>query len=183
MYTGDNKKALRSMQWLDAALMKLLETEQYAKITVKDVCREADLSRQTFYQLFNSKDEVMEYHFSKLFVGFREDCGDFAGVSCQELASHFFHFFYDKRLFVRLLIDNKLTRLLEQAFELYLPQIDLFRRINETEEYPDYSVAYVAGALTQTLVHWFDRGFEPEISRISILTENMISGKIYQTGF
>ena len=150
MYTGENQTAIRSMQWLEAALLKLLETEKYAKITVKDICREADLSRQTFYQMFDSKDELMEYHFSNLFAGFREGCGSLDDIGCNELACQFFHFFYDERAFVRLLIENNMTYLLEKEFERYLPQIALFRRINETEAYPDYSLAYVAGALTAT---------------------------------
>lgn len=180
MYTGENKTAIRSMQWLEAALLRLLEKEKYTKITVKDICREADLSRQTFYQMFDSKDEVMEYHFSNLFAGFRENCGDFEGIRCQDLAVQFFKFFYDERSFVRLLIDNNMTYLLEKEFERYLPQIDIFRKINVTEEYPDYSVAFVAGALTQTLIHWFNSGFKPDISRVSTLTEHIISGEVYQ---
>lgn len=180
MYTGENQTAIRSMQWLEAALLKLLETEKYAKITVKDICREADLSRQTFYQMFDSKDELMEYHFSNLFAGFQEGCGRLDNIGCNELACQFFRFFYDERVFVKLLIENNMTYLLEKEFERYLPQIALFRRINETETHPDYSLAYVAGALTQTLIHWFERGFEPEIAEVSKLTEDIISGRVYQ---
>lgn len=180
MYTGENQTAIRSMQWLETALLKLLETEKYTKITVKDICREADLSRQTFYQMFDSKDELMEYHFSNLFAGFREGCGSLDDIGCNELARQFFCFFYDERAFVKLLIENNMTYLLEKEFEQYLPQIVLFRRINETEAYPDYSLAYVAGALTQTLIHWFERGFEPEIVEVSKLTEDIISGRVYQ---
>lgn len=180
MYTGENQTAKRSMKWLDAALMELLRTEQYAKITVKDICEKADLSRQTFYQMFASKDEVMEYHFYNLFTGFKNVCGNFDNIDCGELARRFFLFFHYEREFVEILIENNMTRLLERQFELYLPQISLFRRINETEAYPDYSVVFVAGALTQTLVHWFQRGFQPEISVIGALTEDIISGRTYR---
>lgn len=180
MYTGNNQIAKRSMQWLDQALMSLLETEHYSRITVKDICAAADLSRQTFYQMFDSKDEVMEYHFSVLFASFKESCGDFAGIDCQELVKRFFSFFYGERSFVKLLIENNMTHLLEREFERYLPMISLFRRVNETEEYPDYSVAYMAGALTQTLIHWFRRGFEPDISQVSRLVDSTISGKVFQ---
>lgn len=168
------------MQWLDAALMRLLEIEKYTKITVKDICVEADLSRQTFYQMFDSKDEVMEYHFQNLFAKFQDDCREFKGIECHELATNFFRFFYGERNFVKILIANNMAYLMEKEFEKYLPMIDLFQHINETEEYPDYSVAYVAGALTQTLIHWFDRGFKPEISEVSKLTEDIISGHVYQ---
>ncbi len=45
---------------------------RHTDITIKNICREADLSRQTFYQIFESKDEVIEYLFSELFSEFEE---------------------------------------------------------------------------------------------------------------
>ena len=116
----------------------------------------------------------------KLFAGFKEECGNFDGISCGELTKRFFLFFQNEREFVELLIANNMTRLLERQFEQYLPQISLFRRINETERYPDYSVAFVAGALTQTLIHWLQGGFQPEVTVIGALTEGIISGKTYR---
>ncbi|MBQ7447351.1 MAG: TetR/AcrR family transcriptional regulator, partial [Eubacterium sp.] len=133
MYQGTNPSALRSQAWLTQALLVLLETKKYTEITVKDICKKADLSRQTFYQMFDSKDEIMRHHFAELFAGFKELCCDFDGIGCKEHACQFFHFFYEQRAFVEVLIENNMTYLLEQQFELYLPQISLFQRISRTE--------------------------------------------------
>ena len=67
MYTGNNPSALRSKEWLRKALLQLLTEKKYSQIHIKDICERATLSRQTFYQMFSSKDEIMEYHFSILF--------------------------------------------------------------------------------------------------------------------
>ena len=77
MYTGKNPSALRSKDWLRKALLQLLEEQKYTQITIKEICVRADLSRQNFYQMFDSKDEVMEYHFMILFGEFSKECGDF----------------------------------------------------------------------------------------------------------
>ena len=61
MYTGTNPSALRSKQWLHDALLQILEKKQYSQISVKDICLQADLSRQTFYKIYKSKDEIMEH--------------------------------------------------------------------------------------------------------------------------
>lgn len=180
MYQGTNPSALRSREWITEAMLALLKTEKYAQITVKDICRKADLSRQTFYQIFVSKDEVMEYWFGELFSQFREKCTDFMGISLKELTCLFFEFFGEHRDFVKELISNNMSYLLEREFERYLPQIELFRRINETEEYPDYSVCYVAGALCQILIHWYEKGMEPSIEKIGSITEGIVTGKVYQ---
>ena len=70
MYSGNNPSALRSMEWLRQALLQLLDEKKYSQLTIKEICRRADLSRQTFYQIFDSKDEIMQYHFSILFQEF-----------------------------------------------------------------------------------------------------------------
>ena len=180
MYTGKNRVARRSMLWLDQALMELLQTESYSEITVKDLCKKADLSRQTFYQLFGSKDEIMGYHFSGLLEKFKKDCGNSEQFSCRELVCRFFGFFCQEKEFISVLIDHHMTYFLEQQFEIYLPQISLFRNHCAQTTHPDYFVAYIAGGLTQTFVSWFQNGFHPDIDRLGELTEDIIRGEIYR---
>ncbi|MGM9662555.1 MAG: TetR/AcrR family transcriptional regulator [Oscillospiraceae bacterium] len=61
MYQGSNPIAKRSQDWLAEALLELLKTKAYAQISIKDICGKAGLSRQTFYQMFDSKEEVARY--------------------------------------------------------------------------------------------------------------------------
>lgn len=61
MYQGKNPIAKRSQDWLANALLELLRTKPYVQISIKDICDRADLSRQTFYQLFDSKEELARY--------------------------------------------------------------------------------------------------------------------------
>lgn len=61
MYRGKNPIAKRSQDWLAHALLELLRTKPYTQISIKDICDEADLSRQTFYQMFDSKEELARY--------------------------------------------------------------------------------------------------------------------------
>ena len=68
--------------------------------------------------------------------------------------------------------------MLEKQFEHYLPQIDLFRDINRTEEYPDYSVSFIAGALCQVLIHWYEKGKDLPAEELGAMLEKNISGKL-----
>ena len=47
MYHGTNKTALKSQKRILEALLNLMEQEEYNNITVKNICRQADISRQT----------------------------------------------------------------------------------------------------------------------------------------
>lgn len=61
MYHGDNKTAQLSQQLIADATIRLLETNAYSDINVSMICREAQVSRQTFYTLFGSKENVLIY--------------------------------------------------------------------------------------------------------------------------
>lgn len=73
-----------------------------------------------------------------------------------------------------------MTFLLEQQFEIYLNKIDLFLLTNDHVAYPDYTTAYMAGALTQTLIHWFKQSFDLSIEELSRLTEAIIPGSCFK---
>ncbi|MDD2979945.1 MAG: TetR/AcrR family transcriptional regulator C-terminal domain-containing protein [Hespellia sp.] len=178
MYQGNNPSAIKSREWIREALIRLLSNQLYAKISIKDICLEADLSRQTFYQIYESKDEIMAYHFECLFLTFKEKCADFKEISVKEMAAQFFTFFQEEKSFVKILIDNKLTYYLEDMFEQYLPQIDLFKRYNENETNPDYTIAFFSGALTQILIHWFDKEFNLTIDAIAERIEEIIMARL-----
>lgn len=180
MYTGSNPSALRSMEWIRSALLHLLEQEKYDRITIKEICQHADLSRQTFYQMFSSKEEVIQYHFSTLFYEFTKECDSVPNDPISHIAHHFFSFFYKHQNFIQILIANHLTFLLEQQFEVYLREIDLFRNINDKEVHGDYTTAYIAGALTQVLIHWFKHSFDLSVDALSELVTETITGKYVQ---
>ena len=67
MYCGNNKTALTSQRQIAEALLRLLEEQPYGGISVSAICKQADVSRQTFYSLFQSKENVITF-------ALRNDC-------------------------------------------------------------------------------------------------------------
>ncbi len=61
MYCGNNKTALSSQRQIADALLALLEEMPYGEISISTICRRAAVSRQTFYSLFQSKDNVITF--------------------------------------------------------------------------------------------------------------------------
>ena len=59
MYCGSNKTALQSQRQIAHAMMALIRQKPYAQITVSELCKTAGISRQTFYTLFTSRENVM----------------------------------------------------------------------------------------------------------------------------
>lgn len=179
MYQGKNPSALRSKNWLEEALLALLEEKKYESITIKEICEKADLSRQTFYQIFESKEEILSYHFSILFEEFARVLAEMEIRTVFDISRQFFLFFYKHRDFVEILIANHLTYMLDQQFKIYLKKIDVFCLAVSDASHVDYITAYVVGALTQILLHWFEQGFDLSVDELSTLTEEIIVGRCF----
>ncbi|MBQ3669181.1 MAG: TetR family transcriptional regulator [Clostridia bacterium] len=61
MYCGSNKTAISSQRQIADALMELMSEKPYEQITISELCKSAGISRQTFYTLFTSRENVVVY--------------------------------------------------------------------------------------------------------------------------
>ena len=67
MNTINNERAMKkSKAQICSALMKLLQTKPYRRITVSQVCDFAGVSRPTFYKNFDSMDAVVRFRLLQL---------------------------------------------------------------------------------------------------------------------
>lgn len=61
MYCGCNGIAQSSQTRIAGAMLALLERKPFSALTVSELCREAGVSRPTYYSLFDSMEEVIRY--------------------------------------------------------------------------------------------------------------------------
>ncbi|WP_103661404.1 TetR/AcrR family transcriptional regulator [Lactobacillus sp. HT06-2] len=54
-----DRRTLYTIRVIKDAFIKLVNQESYAKVTIAQICREADITRSTFYLHFNSITEVL----------------------------------------------------------------------------------------------------------------------------
>jgi AcrR family transcriptional regulator len=59
-------RVIRTKRYLAHALFKLLETVPFEKISVMDICEKALVHRATFYNHFESKEQLLEYAINEL---------------------------------------------------------------------------------------------------------------------
>lgn len=104
-------RALRRQKELEDSLLVLLQSKDYAQITVTDICRQANIPRRTFYHYFSSKDEIVDSIAEDLMFSCNlSSMFDFAsGVEAvQESYLRFFRFWLENREILELLIRQKL---------------------------------------------------------------------------
>ena len=63
-----NPIALQSKNMYVSALLELMNEKPYNQISISELSDKADLSRRTFYRLFNSMDEILLFHIHSLWA-------------------------------------------------------------------------------------------------------------------
>lgn len=116
MYRGTNKTALFSQKLIGDAMLRLLENTPYAEISVSDLCKEADVSRQTFYSLFGSKENVISYTIRNSCCFSPEDNDSVCrSASFNLFCKHYSAFIVEHRHLLELLVKNGMMHFLYDA--------------------------------------------------------------------
>ena len=143
MYNGNNKTACHSQQAIADALFDLLAQERYEKISVTEICTKANVSRQTFYSLFSSKENVIAYQLGR--------DQQYVPSRCQD---HFFknvcldysRYIMQEREMLAILYENHLLGLVQNMqIRHFLDCPDFLP--NHDGLYRQYAASYIASGL------------------------------------
>lgn len=153
MYTGNNPKALLSMELITDAFKTLFFKMKYEDINVKSICAKADVSRQAFYNVFDSKEEVLRKCIYEIFEEILNKYSNNSQITAKESIEYFVQIFYRNKSFMEVLIANNLEKILTEEFVYAITNLS---RLYENDEinYLDYMLEFYAGGLTQILIHW-----------------------------
>ena len=157
-----NPLALRSQEWLANALLALMEEKEFMDISIKEIAEKADLSRRTFYRVFETKEDPLIWHLNKLYEEFliqlrQRECHQFHDV----LALYLSFWYQHAHLFVLLMRSGLLAFILNQYLRVFP---DVFKIVKS--DYPlsqnadalAYAMAFSAGGLLSVLAKWVDEG-------------------------
>lgn len=147
MYNGSNKTALLSQKMIGDAMLRLLEKEPFAEISVSDLCKEAEVSRQTFYSLFGSKENVIMRTLQNSFC-FTPDNNE---NICRSASFHLFcrnysRYIIENRHLLELLVKNEMMHFLYDAqYRSFMECSHFFGDV--TGDSRVYLVDFIAGGM------------------------------------
>lgn len=116
MYQGCNKTALCSQKTIAEGFYELLKEKEYSKITASEICKKSGVSRQTFYSLFSSKENIIAFILSKEYsFNPNEECRCTGHPTLLELSRGFSSFIVQKGDFIDLLEKNNIIYLMQET--------------------------------------------------------------------
>ena len=173
MYSGTNKTALRSQQSLSEALQRLMAVKPYQSISVSELCREADVSRQTYYTLFKTKENIISYTLNKKCPYEPEENEDSLWQIC-----HSYRYYLEEHADILcVLLENDLMDLLYDEFYNGLMGCEHFMQ-EKTEEYRSFVADFIAGGYTSIARSYVRTGAQTTSEMLDQMIYGLFSGKI-----
>ena len=180
MYSGNNPIALQSRAWLVDALLELMKTTPYDKITVRDICRKADLSRQTFYNLFQSKEEILYYQLDQIETVPIEEIAAGGQITMRSMLEQFTANIDKNSEFLGALVSHGLEGIIARSVSLRVAATmqRLISTPQENRGFP-YALALLSGALVELLLLRFEQGTEISVDDTLNAMKTFFSGDTF----
>lgn len=153
MYHGSNPKALLSIKLITEGFLKELQRKSYDQINVRDLCRASDVSRQTFYNIFQSKEDVLRKCIDDIFQDIMVHWTASIRPSAQQSIHLFIQTFYENQDFMNLLIRDRLENIFSEEFVYAISGLSKMDE-HAPKAHLDYHLSFYAGGLTSVLIHW-----------------------------
>ncbi|MFR7881121.1 MAG: TetR/AcrR family transcriptional regulator [Christensenellales bacterium] len=185
-------KYFNTARYMNEALMHLLETKEYAYITIKEVCEKAGVNRSTFYLHYESMDDLliesMENMFKELKIKYSYDLeideklksGTLEDLMLYtpEYSKPYLSFIKEnKKSFMVALQHQELFKVEDTFGKLYE---DIFEPIMLKFEIPDeekkYVIKYYISGIHAIIIEWIKGGCVEEIEFIA----NLIAKYVYK---
>ncbi len=177
MYRGCNKTALSSQRQIAEAFVNLLKHNSYSSISISSICKAAGVSRQTFYSLFASKENIILYELGKkhhFTPG--EGCGK-KTMDLKDLCQEYSSYIIEKRDFLSLLVRNDIIYLMHECLYDSFLSSSCFEP-ECPEDYRSFIAEFFAGGLSGIARTYVLRGMDMPESRLESLVYDLFSGSL-----
>lgn len=120
--THQERQKEQSREWIAEAFFNLLKKKKYESITVSEIVKKADLSRRTFYRVFENKYDIITYMLEKIMPDYTILVEQLPERKREYLAIAIVEFVNKHLDFFRCLKQNNLDYLIIDFFDNHLSE-------------------------------------------------------------
>lgn len=179
MYCGTNPTALKSQQWLTDSLISLMNEKPYSQITIGEICKRADLSRQTFYNFFDAKEEIIHFYirnkYEKQFANFS------VAPTMHETVNAIAVILEENRETFMTFINNGLNSIIADEMSKCI-SIFAKRFVHESDKSDifNYQIVLLSGAFAHLFTYWLSEENPISTEKLTELLISFLTGKLYK---
>ena len=154
------------------ALIGLMKTKDYSKITINEIALSAGVNRSTWFRKFGEKGEALSFKLVRLWYRWMESRGkgDYKRYTLEN-AEDFFRFCHAQRELLDLIMRAELQTVIYEAFyEIVVPQF-------ETDTAERYQGRFYSYGLFGIFGEWSHRGYRETPEELVEMFHAMIDYK------
>ena len=177
MQEVQNPIALRYRQMILDAFAALTRTMPYGEITILRIVQEADVSRQTFYRHFRSKDEILAALLQGISEGVSERLQRLKQPTRREIFATYLSFWRDNADFLRIVCEGHVESwLIVRYGEIMREKLDILRPHFAALSVREFELvkSFLIGGLYQMKADWYRRGFQETPEALAALLDDML---------
>lgn len=180
MYNGSNKTALKSQQRILEAMLNLMEEEKYDDITIKNICKKADISRQTFYYLFNSKDEIVIYHLNDFFEELEQFINDKKIITLYDLIFTYFSAIDNNKNIKTFIHISTIMPIFIDILLKFMGKIHILKTNRSMNKDDFYANRFLSSGLNSIFLFWLENNKEISLHELVTIIENILRGNFFE---
>lgn len=179
MYCGTNPTALKSQQWLTDSLISLMNEKPYSQITIGEICKHADLSRQTFYNFFETKEDIIHFYIRNKY---EKQFESFSVIpTMRETVDAIATILEESRETFMSLIKNGLNGVIADEMSKCTSMFaEKFVKEDREDKNFYYRVILLSGALAHLFIYWLSQENPISTEKLTELLISFLSGKLYK---
>ena len=185
MYCGTNKTAVSSQRQISQTMLALLAEKPYEEITICELCKAAGVSRQTFYSLFTSRENVIVFTLQEAYCYAPDESAlTHPAPGCcslRMLCRGYSDYILQNRDFLRLLVANHIDYLLYDSIFEALNACDCFFT-QEDEALRLYAVSFFAGGISSIARSYAAHGCRGTARDLENLLYTFFAGRFFAGG-
>ncbi len=187
-----DRRVRRTRKLLQNALIHLLRQKPLAKIQIKEIVEVADVARPTFYQYFETKEQLLFSHVDDVFEEIRQavfidrEEGNAPDLRQLMITSFKQWQLHQEAMQWVLQVDNK--DLLIDALHTHIEMLrqEFERVVPPTTDLPEleaYMSNFFAGGLYMLLKMWINNGMQESAETMGTFTFLLMSNEIVQARY
>ena len=177
-------RVIKTKKNLQTALLTLLEEKPLEKISIAELCREANVNRGTFYLHFQDVPELFEMYFQEITIDLKKAYYEpfhLTNNHISHLEPHMVRIFHHVKTFDTFysIVFNRKAPLMYYYNLFDIIRVYLKGSIEENIQSADdlhseYTASYQANAILGMVIEWVSRGFQetPEYLSEQLLRMN-----------
>ena len=179
MYQGKNPTALTSQKLLLDALNELLAEKEFKDISVSELCSRSCVSRQTFYSLFGSKENILLYQLQLINATALEYVPMDSPMELTQMCERFGQYVVSSYEALTMLIENGMAEVLYTMIYRAMSSCRQSFVALDDEEH-EYASRFMAAGLCSIAQKYVADHRIPDQRELSQLAYKLMSGSIYR---